>query len=121
MAYIEDRKIQLAPIYYESGGQINIQKRLGCMGCPLASNRQRLAFFKERPRMVLCYIRAAQHFLDEHPHTKTAKRYANAYEYFARDLFYPLEKDWQMANNSLFGKPNWKDFLENVFGIDLTI
>lgn len=122
LAYIEDRKIQLAPIYYESGGgQINIQKRLGCMGCPLASNRQRLAFFKERPRMVLCYIRAAQHFLDEHPHTKTAKRYANAYEYFARDLFYPLEKDWQMANNSLFGKPNWKDFLENVFGIDLTI
>lgn len=121
LAYIEDRKIQLAPIYYESGGQINIQKRLGCMGCPLASNRQRLLVFQERPRLVKCYIRAAQIFLDEHPHAKTTKRYANAYEYFARDLFYPLEKDWQMANNSLFGKPNWKDFLENVFGIDLTI
>lgn len=91
------------------------------MGCPLASNRQRLLVFQERPRLVKCYIRAAQIFLDEHPHAKTTKRYANAYEYFARDLFYPFEKDWQMANNSLFGKPNWKDFLENVFGIDLTI
>lgn len=62
-----------------------------------------------------------QHFLDEHPRSKSKKRYDNAYEYFAKDIFYPSEKDWQMANNSLFGKPNWKDFLEQVFGIDLTI
>ena len=43
------------------------------------------------------------------------------YEWFARDVFFPREKDWQKANVSLFGKPDWKDFLEREFGIDLTL
>ena len=43
------------------------------------------------------------------------------YEWFARDVFFPREKDWQKANVSLFGKTDWKDFLEREFGIDLTL
>lgn len=53
--FIIDRKLKLAPIYYNSGGQIDVSKRLGCMCCPLASQRKRIAYFKEKPRMARKY------------------------------------------------------------------
>ncbi len=52
---------------------------------------------------------------------KVRQRYDNVYERFTRDVFYPREKDWQKANVSLFGKPDWKGFLKREFGIDLTL
>ena len=36
-------------------------------------------------------------------------------------IFYPKEKEWQNACNTLFGKPDFKVFLEQQFGIDLTL
>ena len=71
--------------------------------------------------MARCYLRTGQRFWDSHPDAKVRSRYADVYEWFARDVFYPREKDWQKANVSLFGKPNWKEFLEREFGIDLTL
>lgn len=119
--FIIDRKLKLAPIYYNSGGQIDVSKRLGCMCCPLASQRKRIAYFKEKPRMARCYLRAGKRFWDTHPDSHVQDRYADIYEWFTRNVFFLREKDWQEANNSLFGKPNWKEFLEREFGIDLTL
>jgi hypothetical protein len=36
-------------------------------------------------------------------------------------VFYANNKDWEKANGTLFGKPDYKKFLEGQFGIDLTI
>lgn len=44
--FIIDRKLKLAPIYY-NGGQIDVSKRLGCMCCPLASRRKRIIEFQK--------------------------------------------------------------------------
>ena len=121
LQFIIDRKIQLAPIYYDWGGQIDITKRLGCMCCPLASPKKRIAYFKEKPRMVKAYLRAGQKYRDTHPDVKTVKRYDDVYEWFTRDLFYSREEDWQRVSNTMFGKPDYKAFLEEQFGIDLTL
>ena len=96
-----------------------MSKRLGCMCCPLATERKRIIYFKEKPRMARCYLRAGLRFWNNHPDAKVRQRYDNVYEWFARDVFFPREKDWQKANVSLFGKPDWKDFLEKQFGIEL--
>lgn len=71
--------------------------------------------------MARAYLRAGQRFLNNHPEAKVSQRYDNVYEWFARDVFFPREKDWQKTNVSLFGKPDWKEFLEREFGIDLTL
>lgn len=35
LAFVEDRQLMLAPVYYTNRGQIDVSKRLGCMCCHL--------------------------------------------------------------------------------------
>ncbi len=120
LQFIKDRNITLAPIYYR-GGQIDITQRLGCMCCPLQSEKKRRESFKQYPRMVKAYLRAGQKFLDTHPNSKPAQLYNNSYEWLTRELFYPADTNWQRVVNGIFGKPDFKDFLEKYFGLDLTL
>ena len=71
--------------------------------------------------MVKAYLRAGQKYRDTHPDVKTVKRYDDVYEWFTRDLFYSREEDWQRVSNTMFGRPDYKSFLEEQFGIDLTL
>lgn len=119
--FILDRGLKLAPLYYDMGGQIDVTRRLGCMCCPLASRRKRLIEFQKHPRIAKAYLRAGQKFLDTHPDSPVVSRYDNVYEWFTRDVFYSNNKEWEKANGTLFGKPDFKKFLEEQFGIDLTI
>ena len=57
--FIKERNIKCHPLYY-SGGQFDVTKRLGCMGCPLASRNKRIQFFKENPKWLKAWIRAGQ-------------------------------------------------------------
>lgn len=121
--FIIDRKLKLAPIYYnqEEEGQIDISKRLGCLCCPLKSNRKRIIEFKKYPKIAKAYIRAGQRFMDTHPDSMKCKKYNNVYEWFARDVFYSSNEDWNKVSEGLFDKPNFKKLLEDEFGIDLTL
>lgn len=119
--FILDRHITLASIYYDRGGNLDVSKRLGCMGCPLASEKKRIASFKEHPKMVRCYLRSLQNFWDSHPDARCHKKYDDIYEYFTRDVFYPRQSEWDRVSNGMFGKPDFKHFLEQQFGINLTL
>lgn len=55
--FIQDRGIALHPLYYNENGEININKRLGCMACPMASYKSRINEFKRYPNMVKTYVR----------------------------------------------------------------
>ena len=119
--FIIDRKLKLAPIYYNGDGQIDVSKRLGCMCCPLISRRKRIVEFQEYPKMVKAYLRAGKRFMDTHPDSRTCQRYDNVYEWFTRNIFYSSNADWNKVSTGLFGKPDFKKFLEDKFGIDLTL
>lgn len=119
--FILDRHITLASIYYDGGGNLDVSKRLGCMGCPLASEKKRIASFKEHPKMVRCYLRSLQKFWDLHPDATCHKKYDDIYECFTRDVFYPRQSEWDRVSNGMFGKPDFKHFLEQQFGINLTL
>ena len=119
--FIIDRKLKLAPIYYNGDGKIDVSKRLGCMCCPLISRRKRIVEFQEYPKMVKAYLRAGKRFMDTHPDSRTCQRYDNVYEWFTRNVFYSSNADWNKVSTGLFGKPDFKKLLEDKFGIDLTL
>ena len=56
--------------YTIGGGQFDVTQRLGCMGCPLASRKKRIQFFKDNPRWLKAWIRAGQKWL-------TSEKYQN--------------------------------------------
>ena len=117
--FIEARGIKVHALYYREDGSIDPKRRLGCMCCPLASLKKRIAQFKEHPGMVKAYIRAQQKFFDTHPDSKTANRYANVYEWFVRDVFYDREWQWEQSRDGMFGNPDYKKVLEDYFNITL--
>ena len=117
--FIEARHIKIHPLYYREDGTIDPKRRLGCMCCPLASTKKRLAQFRERPNMVKAYIRAEQKFRDTHPDAKTTKLYADVYEWAVREFFYDRQWQFEQSKESMFGNPDYKQFLEQYFNIKL--
>ena len=117
--FINERHIKIHPLYFREDGTIDPKRRLGCMCCPLASNKKRIEAFKERPGMVKAYIRAEQKFRDTHPDAKTVKQYGDVYEWFVRDLFFDRQWKFEQSRDGMFGNPDYKKFLEDYFNIKL--
>lgn len=115
--FIKDRKIKCAPIYYDSEGNFHVERRLGCMCCPLQSVGKRLESFKEHPNMVKAYARALKKFRDTHPDSKSAKNFKNEYEQLVRDFFFERNDDWELWIEGLFGRADCKKYLEDYFNI----
>lgn len=118
--FIEDRKIKCAPVYYDEQGKFHPERRLGCMCCPLASTKKRIEEFKKYPGMVKLYIKAEQEFLESHKDSVSARNHSgDAIECFVHDVFFPGSREWSVVSNGMFGKPDFKGFLEKKFGIKL--
>ena len=66
--FIRERGIKCAPVYYDEDGRFHVERRLGCIGCPLKSDNG-LADFKKYPRFLRQYIRSYQKYLDSHKGT----------------------------------------------------
>ena len=120
--FVNDRKIKLHPLYYKEDGTVDVTQRLGCMCCPLASNRKRIEAFKKWPRMIKLYCRAGQKFRDTHPDAVQTKKYKDVYEWFCRDIFFYNQEKWEahLASLALFGDTfDYKKYLEDYFHIEL--
>lgn len=75
--FIEERNIKCAPIYYDTDGRFHVERRLGCLGCPLATDNGRSDFLKY-PKLLKRYTVAATNYLRKHPKSRAA-------EYFGDD------------------------------------
>lgn len=96
--FIKDRGIKCAPAYYDENGQFHIERRLGCIGCPLASQRLRREAYKKFPGILRESIKALQRFYNLHPQTVGAKMFnGNAYDKFVTDLFYDCPRQFLEA------------------------
>lgn len=119
--YILDRGIKCHPLYYDEKGNFRVERRLGCIGCPLVSKAR--DNFKKYPKFAKAYIDAARAFLDAKEGRR--EKYINEYVYFYRRYFCPRAEDYhrflsQLDGNNIFGdKVNVKKFLEDYFGIEL--
>lgn len=121
--FIADRGIKCHPLYYDENGNFDVSRRLGCIGCPLASVKNRVEQFKQYPRYIKLWIKAGQEFFNTHPNAKTTQRFGgDAYKWFYMNLFYTREFEtfFQKDRPDLWGnRPNYKELLEKYFNIKL--
>ena len=122
MEFIEERGIKLHPLYYREDGSLDINKRLGCMCCPLMYYKRRLLQFKQWPAMVKAYIRCGKEFLKSHPKSLLAKQYSDVYEYFVANAFFDNQRVYaktKLEGGIFYGKPDYKKLIEEYFKIKL--
>lgn len=121
LEFILDRDITLAPHYYDDNGTLHIERRLGCVGCPMANMQKRLQELKEHPLMVKAFVKHFQVFIDTHPNNKRLAR--NAYEGVLFNLFCDTKEQMvSVQNGGVLGSAGVVDskaFLEDYFGIEL--
>ena len=117
--FVTERGIKCHPLYYR-GGQFDVTQRLGCIGCPLQSRKKRLRQFEENPKFVRLYVRNAQVWFDAHTENGKQYKYGNAINAFVATLFFETYQDFYEHTYTLFGKTDWRKYLEDYFKIDLS-
>lgn len=122
--FLTERGVKCHSLYYDEQGNFHPERRLGCLCCPLLSRKKRVQSFKDHPRMVRFYIKAAQKYLKTHPNSTINKLFnSNVYDWFASEVFCDSERQFhnQFSATPIFGNDaiNAKAFLEKEFGIDL--
>lgn len=120
-AFIVERGIKCHSLYYDENGTFHVERRLGCMGCPLASKKMRLEDIKAHPQIAKFYIKGAQRFLDTHLDSKMHHQFKDAYEWFAYTLYCDNLKEFRdRFGADMFGNSiDCKHHLETLFGISL--
>lgn len=71
--FIKERGIKCHPLYYDESGKFHVERRLGCIGCPLKSDNG-LSDFKKYPKFFKQYVKSYQKFLDNHTGSNWWKR-----------------------------------------------
>lgn len=119
--FLLDRQIKCHPLYYDADGSFHVERRLGCIGCPLAYYKKRIEEFKQYPRMVVLWLKAGQFYLNTHRHTSTGHRFRTAYEMFFRTVLFNHAKDYARYMESHNNEVDYKKVLEDTFEVSLPI
>lgn len=103
-----------------SKGIFHVERRLGCIGCPLRSDKGKADFFK-RPKFLKRLIQCATIWWVNNPHNASHSKFANVYELVWHDLFCNSYGDYIKAKQTdLFGEElDCKKYLEEYFKIEL--
>ena len=120
--FILERGISCAPVYYDEQGRFHVERRLGCIGCPLKSDLG-VADFKRYPRLLKAQINAFQKYLNKHPDTRYAEFINHSaiegYFYF---LFCRSADEFLVRRGGGLFKDTAVDikaYMEEQFGIEL--
>lgn len=120
--FIEDRGIKCAPVYYDEDDKFHVERRLGCLGCPLATDNGRGDFLKY-PKLLKRYTQAATVYLQRHPHTKSAEVFGeDGVALVFRRLFFKKIDDYKaVATGGILPDSalDIHEFMTNYFNIPL--
>lgn len=111
---INAEQIQCHPLYYDADGHFHVERRLGCLGCPLQSDRGR-EDFKRYPILLKQVATRYLRYVNTHPMNR------DPYDYLMYQLFYSNhgEQRYMQTFHGLFEAPIPKEFLEQYFQIEL--
>ena len=120
--FIKERNIKCHPLYYSREGQFDVTKRLGCMGCPLASRKKRIQFFKDNPKWLKAWIRAGQKWYtsEKYQNGKAKHKFKDAFEVMGYMLYCDNTEQFKEKTYGMFGEFDWKEFLQKEFNIDMS-
>lgn len=121
--FIAERGIKCHPLYYDENGNFHVERRLGCIGCPLRSDNGKSDFVKY-PKFLKRLIAATQIFIDTHPQSMSVRKFGNAYNAIFHNLFCDSYAEYQtLVSGGMFPETaiDCKAFMEDYFKIDLTL
>lgn len=120
--FVETEKIQCHSLYYDNCGGFHAERRLGCQGCPLISQKKRIEFFKQNPKWLFLYIKHANIYCQTHVDNKALQKFdCNGTHMMFFQLFCNNYDEYLYKTTGLFGQVDIKAWMEDYFGIDLTI
>jgi phosphoadenosine phosphosulfate reductase len=118
--FIKDRGIQCHPLYYDEQGNFHVERRLGCIGCPLSGNAKKE--YKQYPKFLKQIIRAVDDCIKAHPHRSICTKFGgSAYNVIYQDIFCSSYEEYvERIRPDLWGNVlDTKAAMENYFGIEL--
>jgi len=118
--FIKERGIKCHPLYYDEHGNFHVERRVGCIGCPLASNQKNE--YRQYPKLLKQIIRHVQMCIDEHPERSINKKFnGSAYDVMYQDIFCKTYQEYQerLRPDLWGGRLDCKKYLEQCFGIEL--
>lgn len=121
--FVAERGIECHPLYYDAQGNFHVERRLGCIGCPMKSDAGKSDFIKY-PKFLKRLLTCTQEWLDTHPNARSRQKFGNAYNQMFHNLFCKSYEQYaNLISGGLFPETaiDAKAFLENYFKIDLTI
>ena len=118
--FVQERGIQCHPLYYDEQGNFRVERRLGCIGCPMQSDNGK-ADYKKYPKLLKALIRAEKKFLDTHPNSASRAKFGDAYNMVFNDLFCDSYEEYltKMQPDLWGGQLDTRKFLSDYFNIDL--
>lgn len=119
--FITEKGIKCHHLYYDGDGTFHPERRLGCMGCPIASRRKRVLQLKEYPNMIKMYLRQGEKYRQSHPNSPNIKMFSTVYDWLTFTLFCDSITDFhEKFGTNIFGeKIDTKEFLEQQFNITI--
>lgn len=116
--FISEREIKCHPSYYDEQGKFHVERRLGCLGCPLKSDRGK-ADYKKYPQLLKARIKAQEAYLQKQKSGKGLALFGNAYNATFFQLFCDnVEEYREKMSSDLWGnRLDTKAFLEEYFNI----
>lgn len=117
--FIDKRGIKCHPLYYDEQGNFHVERRLGCLCCPMQSIKKRIEEFKKYPKMLGFYARNAKIFLGNNPDSKTAKIFRNEWEWLYYNIFLQsMTKFNAIMSPDLWGERfNCEKAIKEYFGL----
>ncbi len=120
--FILQRGIRCHPSYYDKEGYFHVERRLGCLGCPMQSDKG-VADYLRYPKLLKQLVLSAKHYLATHPNCRSQKNFSgDAYHMIFHNLFNNSYKQYKERTDvRMFPELsiNPKLFLEEYFKIDL--
>lgn len=117
--FIKQENIQCHPHYYDENGNFHVERRVGCMCCPLQSTKKLKADFAAHPRMALAFIKHGKRWWDSHPDARSHGKFPCIEDLFFHNVFCDSYQDYLNKTTGMFGKLDTKQFMEKYFNIKL--
>ena len=119
--FIKERGIKCHPLYYDEQGNFHVERRLGCVGCPLMSKNKRKQHFKENKGMLKAWLLWGGRSFMRRKFKNKHLLFADVYEWLTFELFYDSLDCFKNSKQSIFDDSvDYRRFLEDYFGVDLS-
>lgn len=118
--FIKERGIKCHPLYYDEKGAFHVERRLGCIGCPMAAGNGKKEL-KQYPTVLRAMIRAGDKYLETHPNSSAKAKFGNACNMMYHNLFCTSFADYElkMSVDLWGGQLDTKEYLQEYFQIKL--